>query len=173
MKNEQVVLTHLRHLCNNTPDESFQNLSCNQTELWFNFMSRAISFPGKLFLRSRIAAPQHHHPPSFCHFYLSFLPSISRTTVYSGVFKCLPRFLRCVCICVHFCVCVCMQELPSFIFNFACVYPADSLQSVDKEAAMKARGKMWQNCTQADRKIEIDGCQLWTTLRKQRHPRGP
>lgn len=36
-------------------------------------------------------------------------------------------------------VCVCAAK---FHFQFCCVYPADSLQSVDKEAAMTARANV-------------------------------
>lgn len=78
------------------------------------------------------------HP---CLFLLLSFP-FSRTTVgYSQV---------CVCVCVpwslRYCVCVCFHMLvcapAKFHFQFCCVYPADSLQSVDKKPAMTARANV-------------------------------
>ena len=44
----------------------------------------------------------------------------------------------CVCVFSHACVCVPAK----FHFQFCCVYPADSLQSVDKKPAMTARANV-------------------------------
>lgn len=60
-------------------------------------------------------------------------------------------------------LCVRVCELPSFIFNFAM-----SIQQILCNLLTKSRpwqlGQMWQNCREADRKSETDGCQPWITL---------
>lgn len=78
--------------------------------------------------------------PSIFIFFTLFL-LLSRTTVYSRVtHKCLPlAFYDTVCECVRLCMLMCAAK---FHFQFRCVYPADSLQSVDKEPAMTARANV-------------------------------
>lgn len=66
------------------------------------------------------------------------------------------------CVPVHVCV-----WAAKFHFQFCSVYPADSLQSVDKEAAMTARANVAKLHRGWQKKNETDGCQLWTTLYKR------
>lgn len=90
--------------------------------------------------------PQHRE--WLLSFFLSPLP---RTTVYSGLFKCLPWFRRywmCMCVCARLCIYVC--ELPSFIFNFALFIQQILCNLLTKRQPWQL-GQMWQNCTEADR----------------------
>ncbi|TMS13760.1 Roundabout-like protein 1 [Larimichthys crocea] len=76
------------------------------------------------------------------------------TTVYSRVtHKCLPlAFYDTVCECVRLCMLMCAAK---FHFQFRCVYPADSLQSVDKEPAMTARANVAKLRARLTEKVKL------------------
>lgn len=110
----------------------------------------AIFFAGKLFLSPLNGCLQPH--PFL--FFLTLFLLLSRTTVYSRVtHKCLPlAFYDTVCECVRLCMLMCAAK---FHFQFRCVYPADSLQSVDKEPAMTARANVAKLRARLTEKVKL------------------
>lgn len=70
---------------------------------------------------------------------------------YSQVFALVSKILF-ENVCVHLRILVCAAK---FHFQFCCVYPATSLQSVDKESAMIARAKVVESLERLSEKVKL------------------
>lgn len=87
------------------------------------------------------------------HLFRFFLPFQGQLSVvgYSQVSALVSKILF-VNVSVHLCMPVCAAK---FHFQFCCVYPATSLQSVDKEPAMTARANVAESLERLTEKVKL------------------